>query len=159
MAAGFTPGAAFTATLSGSGDLFLLGLNATALTLTNNGCALAYDLYAVLFWCWLRLPTVQLLQSCRQLLPCQAVATCIRVCWRTANLWGLGSTAMLSPSVRAVFQHHFDRLSYSDEAGKSSGIQIWLRSTAGNLVSKGACNAVTQTQPKLSSVIVICSLV
>jgi hypothetical protein len=34
---GFTPGAAFTATLSGSGELFLLGLNATDLTLTNNG--------------------------------------------------------------------------------------------------------------------------
>lgn len=36
---GFTPGASFKATLSGSGDLFLLGLNATDLTLTNNGCA------------------------------------------------------------------------------------------------------------------------
>ena len=37
---GFTPGASFKATLSGSGDLFLLGLNATDLTLTNNGCAM-----------------------------------------------------------------------------------------------------------------------
>lgn len=37
--AGFTPGASFAATLSGSGDLLLLGLNATAITLTNSGAS------------------------------------------------------------------------------------------------------------------------
>lgn len=52
---GFTPGASFRATLSGSGDLFLLGLNATDLTLTNNGCAgifSASTVWHVTQWAW-----------------------------------------------------------------------------------------------------------
>ena len=40
VAPGFTPGAEpFSANLTGSGDLFLLNLTATPLTLNNNGCA------------------------------------------------------------------------------------------------------------------------